>query len=293
MGTNILIITGEGEPFLHPRLLDIISAAKEAGLNVTLLTNGTLLDETRIQSLIDSGLDVLRVSLWAGSPEEYEKNYPGTNPTNFKKIIKGLRILAHLKAERKSTIPAVVLHQVINRHNFKKIDTMIDLANTTRCNTLSLSPLKSLQGRLSSFTLSPDEEKLLHFSLTRIRKQLDSLSINHNIDQTLLRYRIGEAVWKKLPCYVAWLHARIKVDGTVIPCNNPCNLSMGNLKENRFHEIWNGSAYRTFRRKTLTRRDLTLMGKYCDCGFCCHVEDNMRVHRLFRWPSPFVRLLRN
>ena len=87
MGTKNLILTGEGEPFLHPRMFDLISVAKRSGFNIILFTNGTLLNESSIQSLLVSRLDVLKVSLWARSPEEYSKNYPGAKSDNFARLV--------------------------------------------------------------------------------------------------------------------------------------------------------------------------------------------------------------
>jgi len=293
MGTGNLIITGEGEPFLHPHLFDIISTVKGSGLHATLLTNGTLLDKTNINLLIDSQLDILKVSLWVGSPEGYEQNYPGASPDNFRKTVDGLKLLTKFKAKYNSKLPFIVVHQPINRYNFLKIDTMLSLVYTAGCNALSFSPLKSLRGRLNWFALSPIEEKSLRSSLVRMKKQLKLLSINHNIDQTLLRYRIGEAVWKKLPCYIPWFHARVTVDGAVLPCNNPCDLQMGNLNKNSFYEIWNGSAFHSFRKRTLTRKGLISVGKHCDCGFCCHVDSNLRVHRFLRCALSFRHWINN
>jgi MoaA/NifB/PqqE/SkfB family radical SAM enzyme len=287
MGTTIISFMGEGEPMLHPRLQDLISTAKVLGLKVTLITNGTLLDEAHIHSLIDSRLDLLRVSLWASSIEEYEQNYPGTNPDYFKKVVNGLKLLSALKAEKGSKFPSVHLHQPINKNNFQKIDAMVDLAYETGCNASSFSPFLSHRGSLDPYALSAEEEKFLCFSLIKMKKRLNSLSMKHNIDETLLRYRIGEAVWNKLPCYVGWLHARIKVDGTVLPCG-PWNQPLGHLKENRFQEIWNGLPYRAFRQQTLTREGLACIAKACDCGFCCLTKDNIRVHRFFRFFSPFI-----
>jgi MoaA/NifB/PqqE/SkfB family radical SAM enzyme len=287
MGTTVISFMGEGEPMLHPRLPDFISMAKALGFKVTLITNGTLLDEARIHSLIDSHLDLLRVSLWASSIEEYEKNYPGTNPDYFKRIVNGLRLLSVLKAEKGSKFPSVHLHQPINKNNFQKIDALVDLAYETGCNASSFSPFLSHRGRLDRYGLSPEEEKSLCLSLTTMKKKLNSLSMGHNIDETLLRYRIGEAVWNKLPCYIGWLHARIKVDGTVLPCG-PWNQPLGHLNENRFQEIWNGPHYRTFRQQTLTRQGLAYIAKVCDCGFCCLTKDNVRVHRFFQFFSPFL-----
>jgi MoaA/NifB/PqqE/SkfB family radical SAM enzyme len=287
MGTTVISFMGEGEPMLHPRLQDLISTAKALGLQVTLITNGTLLDEAHIHSLIDSRLDLLRVSLWASSIEEYGQNYPGTNPDYFRKVVNGLKLLSVLKAEKGSKFPSVHLHQPMNKNNFEKIDAMVDLAHETGCNASSFSPFLSYRGRLDSYALSAEEETSLCLSLIKMKKRLNSLSMNHNIDETLLRYRIGEAVWNKLPCYVGWFHARIKVDGTVLPCG-PWSQPLGHLKENRFQEIWNGPPYRAFRQRTLTREGLACIAKVCDCDFCCLTKDNVRVHRFFRFFSPFL-----
>ncbi len=291
MGTNTIHLTGEGEPFLHPRIFDMISAAKEAGLHVILLTNGTLLHEIRIKSLMDSPPDTLRVTLWASSPKEYEKNYPGSNPTNFTKIMEGLKCLMRLKAEQKSNIPSVVLHYPINRNNFKNIDAVVDLAYETGCNALTFSPFKSWWDSLASMSLSEDEEKLLRCSLTHVEKRLDSLPLKHNIGQTLLRYKMGYGVWQKIPCYIAWLHTHVRVNGDVLPCHR-YPLTMGNLNKERLREIWNNSAIRAFRRKAMTRKGLASISENCDCNFCGYAHDNMQVHRIYKWLSPFASMNR-
>lgn len=126
-------------------------------------------------------------------------------------------------------------------------------------------------------------------ALRQTAKRLKSFGIKHNIDETLLRYQIGEEVWQKLPCYMGWVHARAKVNGTVRACNT-CDLSIGNLYEHSFQNIWNGAAVQDFRLQTLTREGLTAMGEHCDCGYCCLTLDNWRVHRVFRWLSPMRRI---
>ena len=107
MSTHSLILQGAGEPFLHPDLFEMVSTAKAAGFHVTLLTNGTLLDQDIIQALMDARLDTLKVSLWASSTEQYQQNYPGTNPDNLRRVEDGLKLLESLKAERNSMLPMV------------------------------------------------------------------------------------------------------------------------------------------------------------------------------------------
>jgi MoaA/NifB/PqqE/SkfB family radical SAM enzyme len=286
MGTAELVLTGEGEPLLHPRIFDLISTAKRMGFKVTLFTNGTLLDEAKVRALIESRLDTVMVSLWSCSPEEYEYNYPGTNPDYFQKVVSGLKLLSTMEREQKANLPSVVLYHPINHYNHEKISRMVELANETGCRALNFSPFVDYRGKLAPYAVSPVEEKRLCDTLVQIKKQLTSLSLKQNIDETLLRYRIGEAVWDKLPCYVAWFHARIKVDGTVVPCGQYA-FSLGSLEQSRFREIWNGEAFRVFRKQALSRKGLTSIAKTCECGFCCFVKDNVRVHRVWRRLSPF------
>jgi MoaA/NifB/PqqE/SkfB family radical SAM enzyme len=286
MGARSLCISGEGEPFLHPHLLDFVRLTKKAGLHLVLLTNGTLLDEANIRSLIASRLDVLKVSLWANSPEDYDRSSPGTGPGNFHKVLAGLKLLAGVKAAQKTRLPAVILHQPVTRDNFHQTPALIDLALATGCEGLSFSPFKTRRAQFTAGVLAADEERSFCQALKQSKKRLKVVFVNPGVDQILRRFRIGEAVWEKLPCYIGWLHAYLKVDGTVLPCGD-CDLVMGNLHDNSLQEIWNGPAFRAFRRQALTRAGLRAFGHHCDCAFCCHVLDNARVHRIFRWVAPF------
>ncbi len=287
MGTGEIILIGEGEPLIHPRIFDMIDLAKEKGMRVILLTNGTLLDDAKCRDIIKTGLDILKVSLWGSTPDEYEKNYPGTPTKYFERTVAGLKAMSALKRELNSALPAVYLHHPINRHNFQGLDRMVDLAHEVKCDFLSFSPLKPNKGEEQSpSALSAEEEDVLKRSLAAISDRLDSFSIANNIDHTLARYELGREVWRKLPCYIGWFHCRIRVDGTIFACAT-CDMCLGNLNENSFQDIWNGPAYKAFRRTAITREGLTgLTKKLCECGYCCHVGENERVHSLFKWFAP-------
>jgi MoaA/NifB/PqqE/SkfB family radical SAM enzyme len=286
MGTRSLWLTGDGEPLFHPQLFDFIEVAKETGLAVKLITNGVLLDEARQRALIDSGLDVIRVSLWASTPEEYARNYPGTNPATFFKVWDNLKSLAALKSRLNKVTPAVVLHQPISRLNFQNLEAFADLAQATACTSISLSLLRKLQAaEISSLCLAKEEESLLSHALQRLKRKLRGMFPSYSVDPLLRRLEVGEAVWEKMPCYMGWITAEVKMNGTVIPCCS-CNLPMGNLNEHSMADIWNGPAYKDFRRQTITRAGLANMSRRCDCAWC-NYTDNDRVNRIFKWIAPF------
>ena len=60
-GVKTLVITG-GEPFVHPRIFELIELAKNLGLGVNITTNGTLLTRD-VGRLRDSRVDSLSLSL--------------------------------------------------------------------------------------------------------------------------------------------------------------------------------------------------------------------------------------
>src|SRR6201989_262538 len=73
------VLHGVGEPMLVKKLPDMVRYLKERGTYVLFNTNGTVLNEKNGRALIAAGLDELRVSLDAATPESYltvrGKNY--------------------------------------------------------------------------------------------------------------------------------------------------------------------------------------------------------------------------
>jgi MoaA/NifB/PqqE/SkfB family radical SAM enzyme len=291
MGTRSLILCGEGEPLLHPRLLDLIRLSKQAGFRTVLITNGTLLSDQMVEGLIASRLDSVRVSLWATTSEAHEKASSGANSNCVRATTSGLARLQSAKLSRASAVPRTSLHVVLTRTNWRELDSFAEIANETGVNALSFAPLHTVFGRLARLAVPKDEEEALVESLRRLGGRLRSSGLDHNIDETIRRYQIGDAVRRKIPCYVAWTHPRIWVDGAVKPCG-PCDWPMGNLRERSFREIWNGPAFRSFRKKILDPTETAIIDQRCDCSFCCHVTDCERIHRFYRWLAPITRLRR-
>lgn len=292
IGTREIIFAGEGDPLLYPHFLEAVASAKAAGLYLNVITNGTLLTRDIVGKLIDMKLDLLTVSLWASSKEEYAQLYPGTRPDFFDKVIESLKLVTDLKAQRKSSLPALRLHRPISRDNFSTLETALEQALGGGCNQLTVAPVHSLKGDVSSYKLSAEEEGVVCASLGRIKSALYKRGMHNNINVALQLYGIGENVWDALPCYVGWVHSRVRVDGTVYPCGR-CDLPLGNLSERSFSRIWSGESYRRFRRASSTRKGLEGMSDRCVCGYCCHIRNSIQVHRLFRWIAPFTPVLRH
>ncbi len=66
-----LKFVGQGEPLLHPKASEYIKIAKESGIIVHLTTNGSLLDEKMMKSMIDCKLDSVKFSFQGVDREGY------------------------------------------------------------------------------------------------------------------------------------------------------------------------------------------------------------------------------
>lgn len=85
-----LTLTG-GEPFAHPDLLEIVRAAREAAMAVTLCTNGTLIDEQDLDALAGIGGVACNVSLDGFTAESHGK-FRG-DPASFEQTVATVRRL--------------------------------------------------------------------------------------------------------------------------------------------------------------------------------------------------------
>jgi MoaA/NifB/PqqE/SkfB family radical SAM enzyme len=287
-GTRVLFLMGEGEPLLHPDLFQMIAFAKGLGFRITVISNGTLVDQAVAEKLLAAGTDAFQVSLWALTEADYAEQYPGTDPQNLHRVLQGFRLLSLEKKRRNSSSPQVIVHHPINRHNMQTVESITDVAEQTGCDGVSLSPFLSIQGRSRALLPTEDEQQHLILRLRELKRILRRRGLSENIDSVLKRYAFVPLHRRTSACYAGWFHTRVRVDGSIVPCG-ACNAVLGRAGSQSFEEIWNGFAYRQFRRRARTYEGLRyLSAEDCDCNHCCYAHDNQRIDRwvggwLERW----------
>ena len=108
-GTAIRL-SGYGEPMLHPNFFEIIEYGKSHGANLSLITNGSLLNEEKIKKLIDLDIDSIEISCDSHKKEIYEKIRVGLN---FDKVVANIKKLVEVrdKANKKTSIMVSIINQ--------------------------------------------------------------------------------------------------------------------------------------------------------------------------------------
>ena len=281
--TRSLCLTGDGEPLLHPELPRMVKVAKAAGLEVVVQSNATCLDEAMARALCDADLDVLRVSLWAATVGDWTALHTEDSPAQFGAALDGVARLVERRRTSGSRRPRIVLHQPVTRAVVRGLSDLAGLALRLGCDGVSFGLVhdRARAGR----DLVPDTTEIgaIESTLAGLRPFLDQHGLSHNLDDVMIACGAGEETWRKVPCYIAWMHAVLIQDGTVRPCCR-CPVTLGDLKTQPLSEIWNGPAVRAFRRQARSRDGLArLAAGTCDCTFCPYLADNARVHARARW----------
>ena len=175
MGTKKIQLSGAGEPFMHPRIDDVIELIKDEGFELNVITNFTLMNEERARMLVDLGVDSVTVSFWAGTPETYVATHPTAKESLFKQIVE---VVSHLTWYRRSTganRPRVKIYNVISSLNAHEIGEMISTARVMGADLIEFTPVDVLPGQTDELALSDaDSEKIME-TLMNLRRRPDYL----------------------------------------------------------------------------------------------------------------------
>lgn len=131
---------GIGEPLFHQKTIEWIRRIKqELGVKVELITNGTTLTGKKTRELIDSGLDVLWVSLDGATPESFADVRLGAE---LPVIIENLRRLFKMRKGGHFPQPEIGVAFVAMKRNINDLPKIIKLGHTFGAKYYSVSNIQ-------------------------------------------------------------------------------------------------------------------------------------------------------
>jgi pyrroloquinoline quinone biosynthesis protein E len=222
-----------GEPLARPDLAELITAARAAGLYVNLITSGLPLDESRLEKLVQAGLDHLQLSFQGARPE-IAGEISGTT-THAQK----LRVLEWLRQHR----VAVTLNFVIHRRNMHQIEEMLSIAEISCATRVEFANVQYYGWAFANrANLLPTREQL-DASQQILKQAQERLRGKMRIEYVVPDY------YAKFPkaCMGGWGRKLMLITpgGEVLPCHAARvipDLIFENLKDRSLREIWESSA---------------------------------------------------
>jgi MoaA/NifB/PqqE/SkfB family radical SAM enzyme len=98
-----LELHGEGEPLLHPDYFEMARLARERGIKISTITNGSMFSAERIEKILDSGIDTLFVSIESPRAEDFKDIRGGS----LHKVVAGIKALLAARDARGQVSPTV------------------------------------------------------------------------------------------------------------------------------------------------------------------------------------------
>jgi len=231
-------LTG-GEPLARPDIIDLVRAARSAGLYVSLITSGMPLDEARLANLVEAGLDHLQLS-FQGAHEETANEISGTKAHAQK-----LRVLEWLKKVR----VAVTLNFVIHRRNIDQLEEMLQLAESSSATRVEFANVQYYGWAFANREhLLPTRAQLDH-SLEILKQAEERLRGKIRVEFVVPDY------YAKYPkaCMGGWGRKLMLItpSGDALPCHAAQiipNLRFDNVRDHSLRDIWETSdAFQQFR----------------------------------------------
>ena len=229
-----LEISAFGEPLQHPRALDYLDQArrKATKAHIVFVSNGLLLTEERAQRVVNSGVDVIQISIDAGSPETYQWL---TGSSAYDRVCRNVERLVEMRDRQNATHLTIQAHIIGIKELEHEFQAFIDRWSGV-VDHANIRAYGNWGGKVDENGLSQAERQ--------------------------------ETPKERYPCLWLWYSTKIEPNGDVVKCHihtvGHDEDRLGSLLEQDFHDIWRGEVMRQARALHLEGRGDQLM----HCGTC-------------------------
>ena len=124
----LILLWEWGEPFINPRIYEMISYAKQRGIKLVTSTNGHLFArKENAEKVVRSGLDTLIFALDGISQETYERY---RRDGQLETVLQGIRNVVEAKKALGSKTPLINLRFIVMQHNEHEVGKLHELAES-------------------------------------------------------------------------------------------------------------------------------------------------------------------
>lgn len=224
----------QGEPYINPEFLDMVTYASEAGVYTITSTNGHFLNQSNAEKTVKSGLDRIIISIDGTTQEVYEQY---RKEGNLETVLQGARNLVKARDEAGQSYPYIVFQYLVVKPNEHQLDEVQKIADEIGVDEVKFKTAQVYEYEHGN-PLIPTIEKY-----SRYHKQSDGT------------YRVKNEL--KNQCWKMWHSCVVTWNGIVVPCcfDKDAKHRLGDLKDTDFKTIWTDQNYQQFRSAISIGRD--------------------------------------
>ena len=263
------IYFGGGEPFIREDFLTILAYVKGFGLPTSFTTNGTLLDQGRIQNVVELGVDAINFSI--DGPEEVHDKLRG--PGNFGRVTSNMQHLLECKKRRNIREPSITVNITINPLVVGRLQETINSIRRATGDGVDFFRIHHL------WFITPTELELHRAAIYKTLKRLahgagaHCIPLSQHVDSNALSNEISqlrgvqkikffpnlhdkeiheyysEGYHLRKRCMAPFRSVLVKPNGDIRFCPDEWidDYVLGNIHCDRFENIWNNEEAKRFR----------------------------------------------
>ncbi len=284
-----------GEPTLRRDLEDMIAFAGRQGLQVNLITNATLIDETRARSLHGAGLRTAQVSVESHDAEVHDAL--AARPGSFAATLAGIRHLqaAGVSVQTNTTVNALNAAAVARMPAFLKRLGIRRFAMNLFLPPSGSEPVGAMPG-IDPGVAAKNAERLF-VAYSRAGAIIDSVRAAARAEGLVFYWyspiphchynTIARGLGNKSCAAMDGLLS-VSPSGDVLPCSSYPE-PMGNLLTQEFEAIWFSARARHFKQKEYAPAACAGCGSFTACQAACPLYWRYAGTSEIRNPNSSVR----
>jgi radical SAM protein with 4Fe4S-binding SPASM domain len=254
-----LQLQGLGEPLMHPRFFDMVSLATARGIRVSTNTNLTLLNASRAEKCVTSGLDEIHVSIDGATAQTYERIRVRAR---FERVLRNLDHLMLARRRFASATPSVRWVVVVMRENLHELADVVRLAHRHGVDRIFVQHLshgfeepqlpqryQPLRELVRAQSLLGEEPETVERCFAAAQQTANELGVELRLPSIRPFEHPVEARGSER-CSWPWRGAYVTWDGRALPCcmvSTPDRVELGNMAESGVEAVWNGAPFQAFR----------------------------------------------
>ncbi len=215
-----------GEPFLRKKiLLESMKKIKQNGINGSIVTNGTLIEENDIEKIVKMEWDLIRFSIdGLEKIHDYLRGKKGA----FNKVVNNIETFFKIKRKMNSNFPTIEVNFVLTNKNYKELPELIKNISSYGINFIYILPLIELTKESNTLKIDEQEISEVITTLKRAEEIGKTYGVQSNLDEIIKNKlflhsnKMDEIILqdkKKAPaCFLPWYTININSDSSVTPC---------------------------------------------------------------------------
>jgi len=237
LGLKSIMYAGEGEPFLHKDIAEIIKHTKKVGIDAAATTNGVLFKKEIADEILSSA-EWIKVSINGVTRETYAKIHR-CNPDDFNQVIENMSYAVRIRNDNNYAC-TLGMQLLLLPENHREVMALAKLARDIGMDYLVIKPYsqhpRSKTKRYNNIKYN-DYEYLRDELLSLNSENFSTIFRMH----TMKKWDESQRNYKR--CFALPFWSYIDAEGSVWGCSvylGDEQFLYGNIYEHSFQEIWEG-----------------------------------------------------